>query len=43
MRAATLDSSFWVHAVYLDLIEALLSDFELICTKAVEEELGRDN
>ena len=43
MRAATFDSSFWVHAVYLDLIEVLLSDFELICTKAVEEELGRDN
>jgi predicted nucleic acid-binding protein len=41
MRAATFDSSFWVHA--LDLIEFLLSDFELICTKAVEDELGRDN
>jgi predicted nucleic acid-binding protein len=43
MRAATFDSSFWVHAVYLDLVEFLLSDFELICTKAVENELGRDN
>ncbi len=43
MRAATFDSSFWVHAVYLDLIEFLLSDFELICTTAVEDELGRDN
>ena len=43
MRAATFDSSFWVHAVYLDLIEFLLSDFELICTRAVEDELGRDN
>ena len=43
MRAATFDSSFWVHAVFLDLIEFLLSDFELICTKAVEDELGRDN
>jgi predicted nucleic acid-binding protein len=43
MRAATFDSSFWVHAVYLDLIEFLLSDFELICTKAVEDELGHDN
>jgi predicted nucleic acid-binding protein len=42
MRAATFDSSFWVHAVYLDLVE-FLSDFELICTKAVENELGRDN
>ena len=43
MRAATFDSSFWVHAVYLNLIEFLLSDFELICTKAVENELGGDN
>jgi predicted nucleic acid-binding protein len=43
VRAATFDSSFWVHAVYLDLIEFLLSDFELICTKAVEDELGHDN
>jgi predicted nucleic acid-binding protein len=43
MRAATFDSSFWVHAVYLDLIEFLLSDFELMCAKAVESELGRDN
>ena len=43
MRAATFDSSFWVHAVYLDLVELLLSDFELICTRAVEDELGRDN
>src|SRR5262245_42283778 len=40
---ATFDSSFWVHAVYLDLIDFLLSDFELVCTKAVEKELGRDN
>ena len=43
MRAATFDSSFWVHAVYLDLIEFLLADFELTCTKAVEDELGHDN
>jgi predicted nucleic acid-binding protein len=43
MRAGTFDSSFWVHAVYLDLIEFLLSDFELTCTKAVENELGHDN
>ncbi|MBI1993063.1 MAG: hypothetical protein HYS67_01340 [Deltaproteobacteria bacterium] len=42
-RAATFDSSFWVHAVYLDLVDFLLSDFELACTKAVETELGRDN
>src|SRR5262245_44149396 len=43
MRTATLDSSSRVHAVYLDLMEFLLSDFELVCTKAVENELGRDN
>jgi predicted nucleic acid-binding protein len=43
VRAATFDSSFWVHAVYVDIVEFLLSDFELICTKAVENELGRDN
>ena len=42
-RAATFDSSFWVHAVYLDLVDFLLSDFELTCTRAVEKELGRDN
>lgn len=42
-RGVTFDSSFWVHAVYLDLVEFLLSDFELVCTKAVEKELGRDN
>jgi predicted nucleic acid-binding protein len=43
VRAATFDSSFWVHAVYLEVVEFLLSDFELFCTKAVENELGRDN
>jgi predicted nucleic acid-binding protein len=43
MRVATFDSSFWVHAVYLDFVDFLLSDFELVCTKAVENELGRDN
>ncbi len=42
-RGATFDSSFWVHAVYLNLVDFLLSDFELVCTKAVEKELGRDN
>jgi len=40
---ATFDSSFWVHAVYLDLVDFLLSDFQLVCTKAVEKELGHDN
>jgi predicted nucleic acid-binding protein len=42
-RGATFDSSFWVHAVYLNFVDFLLSDFDLICTKAVEDELGRDN
>jgi predicted nucleic acid-binding protein len=27
----------------VDLVEFLLADFELICTKAVENELGHDN
>ena len=43
MRAATVDSSFWVHAVYLDLVDFLLADFELMCARTVESELGRDN
>ena len=42
-RVATFDSSFWIHAVYLDLVDFLLEDFELICAKEVERELGRDN
>jgi predicted nucleic acid-binding protein len=42
-RGATLDSSFWVHVVFLDFVDLLLSDFDLICTKAVENEMGRDN
>ena len=42
-RPGTFDSSFWVHAVYLDLVDFILSDFELVRTKEVERELGRDN
>lgn len=42
-RRATFDSSFWVYAVYLDLVDFLLADYELICTRAVEKELGRGN
>ncbi|MBI1748892.1 MAG: hypothetical protein HYR55_20250 [Acidobacteria bacterium] len=42
-RKATFDSSFWVHAVYLDLVDFLLEDYELICTPAVVEELGPAN
>lgn len=42
-RKATFDSSFWVHAGYLDLTAFLLDDFELFCTPAVEQELGHAN
>ena len=42
-KDATFDSSFWVHAVYLDLVDFLLADYTLICTEAVARELGRDN
>ena len=42
-RRATFDSSFWVHAVYLNLVDFLLVDYELVCTQAVEKELGREN
>jgi len=40
---ATFDSSFWVHAVSLHLVEQLLEDDALVCPMAVETELGRDN
>ena len=44
MRAgATFDSSFWVHSVYLELLDFILADFDLFCTAAVEKELGRQN
>ena len=44
MRArATFDSSFWVHVVYLDMVDALLEDYHLTCPKAVANELGRNN
>ena len=42
-RRAAFDSSFWVHAVYLGLVDYLLEDYELICPRAVEKELGRAN
>lgn len=42
-KGATFDSSFWVHAVYLNLVDFLLADYELICAGAVEKELGREN
>lgn len=40
---ATFDTSFWVHIVYLDRLDLLLADYELICTEAVARELGRNN
>lgn len=40
---ATFDTSFWVHAAYLNLIDFVLTDYELLCTEAVARELGRDN
>ena len=42
-RQATFDSSFWVHAVYLDLVDFLLDDYILLCPTAVERELGGGN
>jgi predicted nucleic acid-binding protein len=42
-RQATFDSSFWIHSVFLDLEPFLLTDFELICPRAVERELGQQN
>lgn len=42
-RRATFDSSFWVHAVYLDLVDFLLGDYELVCPPAVERELGGES
>jgi len=40
---ATFDSSFWVHAAYLDLLGFLFHDYELYCTPAVENEMGEAN
>jgi predicted nucleic acid-binding protein len=42
-RGAIFDSSFWVHAVYLDLVDFLFADYALLCPRAVAKELGRDN
>jgi len=36
----TFDSSFWVHVVYLGLVDSLLHDYDLEVTREVEEELG---
>lgn len=36
---ATLDSSFWIHAVAARLVDHLLEDFDLSVTPAVREEL----
>jgi predicted nucleic acid-binding protein len=42
-RGAIFDSSFWVHAVYLDIVDFLLADYTLLCPRAVAKELGGDN
>ncbi len=42
-REAVFDSSFWVHAVYLDLVDFLFADYSLLCPRAVAKELGREN
>jgi predicted nucleic acid-binding protein len=42
-REVIFDSSFWVHAVYLDVVDFLLLDYTLLCPQAVATELGRDN
>jgi len=42
-RGAIFDSSFWIHAVYLDVVDFLLADYQLLCPRAVARELGRDN
>jgi predicted nucleic acid-binding protein len=40
---AMFDTSFWVHIVYLERVDLLLTDYNLICTEAVSRELGRNN
>jgi predicted nucleic acid-binding protein len=42
-RGAIFDSSFWVHAAYLDLVGFLLADYKLFCPRAVAKELGQEN
>lgn len=42
-RGAVFDSSFWVHAVYVDIVDFLLTDYTLLCPRAVAKELGRKN
>lgn len=42
-REAAFDTSFWVHAVHLDLVEFLIEDYALVCPTAVETELGKAN
>lgn len=42
-RDAVFDSSFWVHVVYLDIVDFLCADYTLLCPRAVARELGREN
>jgi len=40
---AAFDSSFWVHACSLEIIDFLLHDYQLLCTPAVEKEFRQAN
>ena len=42
-REAVFDSSFWVHAVYLGIVDFVLADYSLLCPRTVAKELGREN
>lgn len=42
-KEATFDSSFWVHTVYLNLVDYLIDDYALIVTEEVIKELGENN
>ena len=43
LRAATFDSSFWVHVAYMGVAEYLVEDYRLFCTPAVEREFSQAN
>lgn len=40
---ATFDASFWVHAVYLNLVDSVHHDYDLMVTPQVETEIGAGN
>ena len=43
LRAATFDSSFWVHVAYMGVADYLLEDYRLFCTPDVEREFTQPN